>query len=339
MSPVAAVPGNTRLRHFQLGKETTLLTPVTATRRFPWSFAPTIDPKWTWPTADTGTLDQALDPYRMIWDISGPATGILAYDDAPYLWAGLVKSGVTPSSHVWTFTPASKSQDSFEIFTAEWGDETADQWQLASGIVTDLTLTYPDDLGPVQVNATYRFANAVNPLVSPASLDVDPSPVWVYMADTQLYLDSTAGGIGGTPMVNALHGATIQIQTNDEVKAFANGSNTRFEVAGYGRGLRQLTATFNFAKATAALAEIQNWIAQNPVERFVSLRTQSPVLVPTTGLNYVHEVRFPGFWFTDNPSGTYQTYNTTNELVLQNRFNTTLGYPFSAIITNALAGL
>lgn len=337
MSPVAAVPGNVRLRAFQLGKETTFGTPVNATRRFPWSFVPTVDPHWTWPNSDTGTLDYAQDPYRMRIDLTGPATGPLAFDDAPYLWAALTKSGVTPSSNVWTYTPASKSQDSFEIFSAEWGDETTDQYQFGSGTLDKLTLTYPEDLGPIQVSADWRFAKTNYPHAR-QDLDVDMSPVWAYMADTSLYLNDSSGAIGTTKISNALHGATVEISNNLDVKSFANGSNTRFEVAGYGRGLRTLKATFTFAKASAALAEIVNWLAANPVERFVSLKTVSPVLIPSTIIPYSHEIRFPGFWFTDT-SGTYQTANTTNQLSIEGFFDDTLGYAYSAIVANHLSAL
>jgi len=37
----------------------------------PWSLAPTVDPHWTNPTADTGTLDQAIAPYKTAVDVTG----------------------------------------------------------------------------------------------------------------------------------------------------------------------------------------------------------------------------------------------------------------------------
>jgi hypothetical protein len=337
MSPVAALPGNVRLRAFQLGKETTFGTPVNATRRFGWSFAPVIDPHWTWPVEDTGTLDYALNPYRMRIDVTGTATGPLAFDDAPYLWAALTKAGVTPTSHVWDYLPASKSQDAFEIFTGEWGDETPDQYQMTSGVLDKLTLTYPEDLGPIQVSADWRFAAENYPHAMQA-LDVDFAPVWAYMADTSLYINDSSGTIGTTKLTNAMHGATVEIANNLDVKSFANGSNSRFQVAGYGRGLRTFAATFTFAKASAALAEIQDWLAPNPVERFVSLKTVSPVLIPTTAIQYAHEIKFPGYYFT-NTAGIYQTANTTNQLRIEGFFDDVWGQAFEALVTTKLAAL
>lgn len=335
--PVAAVPGNVRLRAFQLGKETTFGTAIPATRRFPWSYAPTVDPHWTHPEADTGTLDYAIPPYRMRIDLTGTATGPLAYNDAPYLWAALTKSGVTPTSNVWTFTPASTTQDSFEIFTGEWGDETADQYRFGSGILNALQLTYPEDLGPVQVSADWRFARITYPQTK-ASLSVDFAPTWVYAADTSVYIDSTAGGIGGTKLTDTVHGLSVNIQNNIDVKSFLNGSNTRFQVDGYGRGLRTNTTTFNFAKTTAALTEVANWLNASPVERFLAIDTVAPDIV-TGAVHYAHKLRFAGHWFTNDVAGTYGTANTTNQLVCEGWLDQTLAYPFQALVTCGLAAL
>ena len=159
---VAALPGNVRLRAYQLGKETTFGTTVPATRRFPWTFNPTFDLHVTFPTADTGTLDRALPPYRMASDINGQSVGPLAFNDVPYLMAALVKGGVTPvgaGPYTWTYAPAYTTQDVFEIFTAEVGDETADQYQLSDGVVNQLQLQYPEDLGPIQATADWYFSS------------------------------------------------------------------------------------------------------------------------------------------------------------------------------------
>lgn len=338
--PVAALPGNVRLRAFQLGKETTFGTPVTATRRLPWTYAPTVDPHWTFPTSETGTLDHAISPYRMAVDVTGAATGPLAFNDVPYLAAALVKGGVTPTgptAYSWTFAPASTTQDQFEIFTGEWGDEvTGDQFQYTSGVMERLQLQYPEDLGPAAVTADWRFASVTYPHTR-AALSVDFTPHWVYAADTSLYIDSTAGGIGATQLTNTMHGATIDITNNLDVKRFANGSNTRFQAAGYGRGLRTTQVTFTFAKSTAALTEVADWLNANATERFVSLKTVSPDII-TGSTPYSFEMRFGGFWFTRS-EGTYATANTTAQLVCQGFLDQTLGYPFQLTCVNTLASL
>lgn len=337
--PVAALPGNVRLRSWNMGKETTFGTPVTVTRRFGWRMtAPSpVDPHWTFPDTDTGTLPQALAPYQMRNDYVPTTEGPLAYNDAPYLWAAITKSGVTPSSNVWTFSSAATSQDSFEIFTAEWGDETADVYRFISCVGNRLQLVYPEDLGPVVATMDWLGSKIARPGAYSASLQVDPVPTWVYAADTQLYLNDSAGAIATTALSNSVHGMQVEINANLDRKSFANGSNTRFQTAGYGRGLRENTTTITFAKSTAALAEIANWLNASPVERFLSIKTVAPDIV-TGSTHYAHELRFAGFWFTQS-NGTYGTSNTTNQLVCQGFLDQTLGYDFQAAVTCGLSAL
>ena len=338
---VAAIPGNVRLRAFQLGKETTFGTVVPATRRFGWSYAPTVDPHWTFPTSDTGTLDQALPPYRMAIDVTGTATGPLAYNDAPYLWSALTKGAVTPTgatAKTWTYTPASTSQDIFEIFTGEWGDEVAaDQFNYADGVLNQLTLTYPADLGPIAVSADWRFASATYPTAITGALAVDPNPTWAYAADSSFYFNDTAGAIDTTILSNSVHDATLVINNNIDVKRFMNGSNTRFQAAGYGRGARTFQVTYNFAKSTPGLAEAAKWLNANPQERFASIRTDS-VVNAGLGTPYSQRIKFSGYWFTRS-EGTYGTANTTAQLVCQGWLDQTLTYPFNVVVVNTLASL
>ena len=338
---VAALPGNVRLRAWQLGKETTFGVAVPATRRLGLTYAPTVDPHWTFPTSDTGTLDQALPPYRMAVDVTGQATGPLAYNDAPYLWAATALGGITPTgggtAKTWTYAPASTSQDIFEIFTGEWGDDTADQFQYADGIINQLSLTYPQDLGPIAVAADYRFASVVYPQARTGGLQVDPAPTWAYAADTSFYFNDAAGAIDTTQLVNSVHDVVLVVNNNIDVKRFQNGSNSRFAAAGYGRGLRTFQVTYNFAKSTAALAEVVKWLNASPVERFASIRTDS-VQAAQAGINYSQHIRFSGYWFT-RTEGTYATANTTVQLVCQGWLDQTLAYPFQVAVVNTLAGL
>jgi hypothetical protein len=92
LTPIA---GTTRLRAFQLGLETSPLTEHAATRRMPWSFAPTVDPHWTFSTADTGTLDEAIAPYRMALDVTGTTTGELFANDVPTLGSAGIMGGIS----------------------------------------------------------------------------------------------------------------------------------------------------------------------------------------------------------------------------------------------------
>ena len=338
---VQALPGNVRFRAYQLGLQTTFGTPVNATRRMPWRFAPTVDPHWTSPDVDTGTLDPAIAPYRMAADITGQITGPLAGDDAQVLWALLLKGGETPSgptdsAYTWDFDPASETADDFEIVTAEWGDEvTADQFRYYDGVIDNATLTFPQDLGPIQIQADARFGSFTYPHTR-QDLDVDTSPAWLYAADTRLYINDTAGTIGVTPLINSMHDASIQIQTNLDVKRFANGSNANFAVAGYGRGARLVTTTINFAKSAQALEEVADWLNANPVERFLQMDTTSRTLIGGSTY-YSQRIRFAGHWFT-RTEGTVNS-NTTAQLVCQHIVDPNLPSPFGVRVVNAMSAL
>ena len=338
---VQALPGNVRFRAFQLGIQSTFGTAVDATRRMPWRFNPTVDPHWTYPDVDTGTLDPAIAPYRMATDITGQLTGPLAANDAQILWALLLKGGETPTQspagvYTWDFDPASTSADDFELMSAEWGDEvTGDQFRYYDGVIDQATLTFPQDLGPIQLQAETRFGSLTYPHTRQA-LNVDTNPAWLYAADTRLYINDTAGSIGITPLVNSMHDASVQIQTNLDVKRFANGSNTNFAVAGYGRGARTMQTTINFAKSTQALQEVADWLNADPVERFLQLDTTSRKVI-TGSSHYSQRIRFAGYWFTRS-EGTVNS-NTTAQLVCQHVYDPNLVTPIGVRVVNGMATL
>lgn len=333
----AALPGNIRFRAFQLGKETTFGTAVAATRRVPWRLTPTVDPHWTFPDVDTGTLDQAIAPYRMATDVTAQSVGPLTYDDAPYLYAALIKSGVTPTSNKWTFSPATTSADDFEIFTGEWGDDTTDAFQYGSGVLESLELQYPQDLGPIVATANWRFANVTYPHALTSSLSVASSPTFAYAADTEIYLDDGGGTLGTTKLSNTMHDATVTITNNLDVKRFSNGSNTRFQVAGYGRGLRTVEVTITFAKSSAALTEAADWLNTDATERLLQLKTTSPTIV-TGSTKYAHVLSIGGLYWMTRSEGAVGS-NSTMALVGQGTYDSTVAYPFKSEVTNALSAL
>ena len=339
---VQALPGNVRFRAFQLGLQTTFGTPVNATRRMPWRYNPTVDPKWTYPDVDTGTLDPAIAPYRTATDVTGQSTGPLDADSAIYLWGALLKGSVAPtgptdSAYAWQYSPASTSADSFETFSGEWGDEvTGDQFGYGGGVLDQLQLEYPQDLGPVMHTGDWRFATVAYPQTMTSGLVVPSDPPWLYAADTTLYVNDTAGSIGISPLANTLHGATVQVQNNLDVKRFANGSNSNFAVAGYGRGARMLQATFTLAKSTPALAEVVKWLNANPQERYVALDTTTRKSIGVTS-KYSHRVRFAGYWFTRSEQAV--SSNSAIQLVMKHVYDPNLSNgPIDVRVVNSRSG-
>ncbi len=340
--PLSPIAGVSRLRAFQLGIESTFKTAVPATRRLPWSFQPTVDPHWTKPTADTGTLDLALAPYATALDVTGVATGQLFSNDMPTVISAGVMGGLafTGASTAKTLTaaPASTSQDVFDTYTGQWYDDaTADAWQAVGGVINDFQLEYPQDMGPINLTANWRFAKlSAYPSTPTPALTVDASPVPLYCADTYFFINDTAGAIGTTGLVDQVYGATLGVQNNLDIKRFANGNSTRFEVMNYGRAERVLDYTWTFAKATAAIAEAAKWIAASPTERYAEIRTTSTVAAQS-GIPHQLRWRIPGYWFTreDTTINTNSGFSLSGQQVLDSG----LGYPFQVVSTSTRTAL
>jgi hypothetical protein len=338
--PLTPIAGVERLRAFQLGLESTFKTQVAATRRMPWTFVPTINPNWTTPTNDTGTLDPAQPPYGMALDITGTATGQLASNDVPTLQSAGIMGGVSlvggGAAKTFTTAPASTTQDVFDTYTGEvYDDATADAWVFMGGYIEQFTLDYPQDQGPIVASSNWRFSKVAS--TSPGSsvtagLSVDASPAYLYCADTQLYINDTSGAIGTTQLVDQFYGGSLTLNNNIDAKRFANGSNTRFQVQGLSRGPRQLDYQLTFAKVTAAIAEATKWIAASPTERFMELRTTSTVLI--TGSSY-HQlaIRIPGYWFTRAEANV--NTNTAFTMAGKQIYDTTLTYPLRVVSTSS----
>ena len=93
--PLTPAAGALRLRAFQTGLESTFKTAVPATRRYSWTAVPDVNPNWTFPTGDTGTLDQAQAPYGTAADYLTAVSGQLASNDAPTIISAGVMGGLS----------------------------------------------------------------------------------------------------------------------------------------------------------------------------------------------------------------------------------------------------
>ena len=342
--PLTPIVGSARLRAFQTGIESTFNTPVPATRRYPWAAVPTIDPHWTFPTGDSGTLDMAFAPYGTAQDLTIAISGQqLASNDAPTVISAGIMGGLSftgaGAAKTLTAQPASTSQDVFDTYTCEWFDDaTNDSWQFAGGVIDNFTLDYPGDLGPIQLGATWRFGKiGAYPATPTAGLNVDSNPTFLYAADTDFYVNDTAGSIEITKLSNIAYSAQIGVNNNLDLKRFANGSNTRFTIQNYGRGLRTVTFKLTGAKQSAWLTEATKWIAAAPTERFWGIKTNSTVLAQGPSTVHTFDFRFPGYWLTraDQVIGS----NTAFDLNAQNIYDTTLGYPFRVVSVSTRSAL
>lgn len=337
MSPLA---GFTRFRRHQVGKQSSFASNTSATRRLPYRGALVIDPAREDPDVDVGSLDPVLAPFAGPKSVTGTWEGKLAFDDAPYLWTAVGKGGVTPTgatAKTWTYQLASLTADDFDYFTDEWGDDASTDYIIAGGGVAEsLEIGFGQDLSAFDVNVSTVYARAQMGSGPTGGLNVDDTPQWVYGADTEIYLDSVYSSIGSTKLTDAIHGATVRITNNLDQKRFANGSNTRFELAGYGRGAREIEVELVLAKTTATIAEAQT-LDDNPVpERFVELKTTSPEII-TGSTPYSQSIRVSCYLVSrsDGEIGG----NSTITLTYRGRYDSDLGYVLRAVVVNTLSSL
>jgi hypothetical protein len=335
------IAGFTRFRRHQFGLQASFSSNTTATRRLPWRGPIVVDPLRTDPDVDVGSLDPVLAPhagaatYEAALDITA-----FAYDDAPYAWAATIKGGVTPTgatAKTWTFQAASLTADDFPYFTDEWGDDvTTDYIVAGSGVGDSFEIGFGDDLGVFTGSLDMVYARASLGSGPTGGLVIDDTPQWIYGADTEVFLDSLYSSIGTTKLTDAVHGATVRISNNLDRKRFANGSNTRFQLAGYGRGAREIEVELVLAKTTATIAEAQT-LDDNPVpERFIELRTTSPEII-TGSTPYSHSIRVPARLISrsDGEIGG----NSTITLTYRGFYDSDLGYALRVVVVNTLSSL
>ena len=235
------------------------------------------------------------------------------------------------------------------MFTEEYGDDVlTDWWQLLGIVAESFTLTGNNDMGPLQISANLRGAqwrstgstdHPVSGTVPTPALTVDSSPNPVFLGDCELFLDSTSGAIGTTKITSALESLVLTVTNGVDHKRYANGSNTRFAVQGYGLGTQEITLALTLAKTTQTvglLSENDLWFDDTPTKRFCELRFTSPVII-TGVIPYSLSIRLPFFYTT---RGDGEVGNNTNiTLTGTAGYDSGLGYAFRAVPVTTLSAL
>ena len=338
--------GFTRFREIHVAKQSVIGTAVPTTRTLPYRSAVIINPNRTDPDVDVGSLDPIIAPYPTALEatMSG-ASGPQTMNDLSVRLSAGVMGGVSPtgnavSGYTWTYTPASLTADSFDYYTVETGDDTAASAGAGvngfGGVINTFAMTMPEDLGPWTVSDDWIFAGAVFGNKT-AAVNVDANPVFMFGADTAFYLNTNAGAIGATQIVDAVRGASLTISNNLDEKRFANGSNTRFQLGAYGRGARQIELTLTVEKTTAMIAEAVT-LDDTPVpNRYIKIACNSTENAGSGGTKAKAEFFLPVrlYSVTDGEIGG----NTNWTFTYRGFYDSTLTYAFKAIVVNSLSAL
>jgi len=336
------IQGLTRLRFNQVGFQSVIGTAVTTTRRVPWRGIPVYNPNRTDPDVDVGSLDPVILPYPTAVDVDWNSTGPVTFDDLPIRLAGGLKGGVTPTgggtAKTWVYQVASLTADAFAYLTLENGDDTeaTDSIIGFGGVADVLEETLPEDGGPWTISDQWIFAGGTLGSNSTNGLLVDDTPVFAFGTDTATYMDTVPGSIGITPLVDAIHGMTLRVSNNLDRKRFQNGSNTRFQLAGYGRGARVIELVLTLAKTAATIAEA-NTLDDSPVpNRYFSVATSSTELAQAANpYSYIRNGAFRLFERADGEIGGNATINLTYRAF----YDATLGYAYKATVVDQLTAL
>lgn len=342
---MAVIRGFTRLRKRMWGRQSAFGTPVTPKRVVPWRGVPDVNPNWAEDEdADVGSIDPALPVVRTSTDITIPLGGTVNYQDLPGLFAASIIGGVTPTgsgaAKTWHFAGVSLTPTTLDYFTEQFTDDvTDDAIELRDVIVENWEITYGADQGPWTLSAQARGASYEYPISGgPEALTLGSNFTKVYGADTQYFINDTSGSIGTTQLTDAVHGMSLRYELTVDQKRFSNGSNSRFNIAGYGVAGRVITFSLTVAKTDAVLAEVANWLSADPVNRFLEIRATSPSVIPgTASTKHSASIKLAGTWRTrsDGEEGG----NATITLELMHGYVGALGYPIDAtVVTNLSAG-
>lgn len=339
------IQGYVRQRLWRFGKQSAHGTAVTPTRAVAWSGVLDVNPNWTEQSeADVGSIDPILPAYRMQTDVTASLTGSLTYNDLPLIFAAGVRGGQTAvssgGSYQWTHQSLSTTATTLDVFTTQWADDvSSDGFQARDGVLESFELSFDEALGPWQFSGSWRYGYVDGGVTPTAGLAVGSNLPLVFGSDTELFLDDTSGNIGTTKITDALHRASVSVTTSLDQKRFAQGSNSRFAIAGYGVTSREITASFTFAKTaqTVGLAsEAAKWLSADPTNRYVKLLVTSEQEV-APGIKYQWDLRLSGSWRTRTDEAVGG--NAVVTLELAGRYDAGLGYALRSYVVNSRSTL
>jgi hypothetical protein len=338
--------GFTRFRKIQVGKQSVIGTAVPATRVLPERGAIVINPNRTDPDVDTGSLDPVIAPYAAAVAVTmSGAAGVATFNDWAIRNAAAIKGGVAPTGsavagYTWTHQAASLTADSFDYFSVETGDDTAASGGSGilgyGGVIDNLGMTMPEDLGPWTTSDDWVFASAIFGNLT-GSLSVDSTPHFMFGADTSVYLDSNALAMGITPIAAAVRGVQLTINNNLDQKRYASGSNTRFALQAYGRGPRAIELQLTVEKTAAMIAEAITIDDTPTPNRYVKIGVSGTENAGSGGTKDSANIFLPVrlFSVTEGEIGG----NTNYTFTYHGFYDSTLTYAYKSVTVNSLSAL
>lgn len=310
-----AVQGLVRLRKHQFGKQGSLNTAIAAKRAYPFSGVPSVDPQWTDPEVDAGSIDPTAPPYRLAGDytasLDDPA---LKYNNLPLMFgaslAGTAAPTTTSTSEEWQWTPSATSVVARDVYTYEFGDDvTTDWYQLTDGVLETLEITGTRDPdGPLTASMSWRFGGAFgsgftdfpdSPTVPTAALNVATDDIMVYLKDGAIFIASDPDDLDTSQISDALHAFTLTITNEYDQKRYANGGQS-FAIDDYALASRSIELQCRFAKTSDIVgigSESDAWFSESAVNRYIQMVFTSTAEA-SAGVPYSWEFTMPARYYT-----------------------------------------
>lgn len=306
--------GFVKNRRHQFGRQTTFGTRVAAKRAYAFKGVPDVNPNWTDPDVDAGSIDLVVAPHREAPDYTAPLTDPqLRYNNLPLLLSGFFGGAVVASGSpavTRLYEPSSTAPDTQDVFMYEFGDDvTTDWYQLSDGILESFEVTGPEGLGALTTSMSWRFGGAYGsgftdfpdaPVV-PTALDLVPNETIVYLKDLAIYIASDPYDLdeAGSRVADALHTFTLRFSREIDQKRFANGDQS-FDVDAWGTASRLIELECTWAKTADIVglgSESDAWFSDQSVDRYVRLYAES-LTDADTGVPYSWDLSMPMRYYT-----------------------------------------
>jgi hypothetical protein len=345
--------GFVKNRRHQFGRQTVFGTRVAAKRAYAFKGVPDVDPAWTDPDVDVGSIDFVVAPHREAPSYTATLTiPQLRYNDLPLILSGFFGGGVTATgvgtAKTRIYEPASTTVDAVDPFTYEFGDDVLTYWyQLSDGIIESFEITWPEGRGAATGSVTWRFGAAhgsgfsdfVDSPTVPTTLAVAPNETVVYGKDLGLYIASDAYDVNysGALISDALHTTTLRGSREIDEKRYINGAGT-FDVDAFATAARTIELESQFAKTADIVgegSETDAWFSDQSVDRYLRLFAEASVEAET-GVPYSWDSTMPMRYYTN--AETESGGNSTVTLTAKAFYDPVNDVPvYSGEVVNTLA--
>lgn len=321
----------------QAGIEPTRGTTVAATRKAYTVWEPfSLERELQWAEGLTGTFhDRREAQYgRIVHGLTG--TEEASFEDLPWWLEHIIKGGVTPSgdggtpvAYTRNYVPSAAADD-LKSSTIEYGTTTL-PYKVNQAMVNSATIrVLPDDqkfwMLDLEVMTRKPTQAAMTGAIADRARETIRAP------GTKLYVDSTT--IGSTQVTGRFIGGSVTINNNLDFKAFAEDEDD-FAANKVGRGEVTVDAQFSFEFDSNT--EYANYLASQPVERFIRLEREGSQIHGSSVVNKRVRLDLNGYW--SSLEAGYRNNNKILTFGLGARYNTTSGYDMRVEVVNALATL